>query len=229
MKAAVLLLILTSLIARPLTGADWTLGLGGGAFFWGDFVERHATITNEFETIEHVSTLSAATRPGVALTLDRSFNQRFAIRFEANAARSPLAIKSGSSSSDPNGESVSLRIGDMNVYSMTLAAKWRFNRGGALRPYLFGGPAWAIYQVERNEESGAIPIFEGSRGRLGIHGGAGLEWWLSRRLAIRGEISDIYTESPIEMEDFEAPVPRERLEINRPHNIHTTLGLAWRF
>jgi opacity protein-like surface antigen len=229
MKAAVLLLILTSLLARPIPAADWTFGLGGGAFFWGDFVERHATISNEFETIEQVTTLSAATRPGVALSLDRSLSERLAFRFEGKASRSPLAIKSGSSSSDPNGESVSLRIGDMNVYTMALAAKWRFNRGGALRPYLFAGPAWAIYQVERNEESGAIPIFEGSRGRLGLLGGAGLEWWLSRRMAVRGEVSDVYTESPIELEDFGAPVPRERLEINRPHNIHTTLGLAWRF
>jgi hypothetical protein len=51
-------------------------------------------------------------------------------------------------------------------------------------------------------------------------------WWVSDRFAVEGNISDIVTSSPFDREDF-PDVPG--FDIPRPHNVHTTVGVRWRF
>ena len=60
----------------------------------------------------------------------------------------------------------------------------------------------------------------------GVSVGGGVGWWLSDRFAIEGEITDVATKSPFESEDFPAA---QRVQIERPHNIHTTAGIRYRF
>lgn len=89
-----------------------------------------------------------------------------------------------------------------------------------------GGPAYALYRVEgRQNVSGITPV-DKSSGELGLMAGGGVAWWVSDRFAVEGNITDVVTSSPFDREDFPSS-PGWRLE--RPHNVHTTVGLRYRF
>lgn len=218
------LLLAAFIVASPAAAQEWGIGFSSGPFIFGDFAERTSRITDSLgNTVEVTSSLSAETRAGGMVHLERFFNDRFSVRADATFTRAPLAVSTERDNEDP----VALTVGEMDATTIALTGAMRFNRGGRLRPFLFAGPAYVMYDFDRDDDSGAIPIFEGARNRFAVVGGAGAEWWWSDRFAIRGELSDTYSEAPLEASDF-GPAA-ERIEIKRPHHIHTTLGLTYRF
>jgi len=59
----------------------------------------------------------------------------------------------------------------------------------------------------------------------GVLFGGGVAWWISDRLAIEGNLTDIITTSPFsEMDDDDTP----GITVKKPHNVHTTIGVRWR-
>lgn len=227
-KSAIVLTLLLATLPAPVLGQDWIGSVSSGPFVFGDFAERKATIDLGDDSVEVTTTLSADTRAGLMIDIERLLNDRFAIRLEGTATRAPMSAKTLSSDDDPSGDGVTIDIGDLDVLSIAAAAVYRFNRGGALRPYLLGGPAWVTYEMDDEDETGVEPLFEGSRGRVGALVGAGVEWWWSPQLAIRAELADIYTDSPLERRDFRGN-PSSRLQIDNTHNVHTNLGVRYRF
>lgn len=227
MRTVVISIVFAMLTPTIAHGGDWRVGVASGPFIFGDFAERTSRITNGVDTIRVTSSLSAETRAGVAVDLERSFNDRFSLRLDATFTRAPLAIKTESNDDDdPDEDGVSLTVGEMDATTLALTFAWRFNRGGRIRPYLFAGPAWVLYDFDRNEKTGAIPIFEGTRERAAIVAGGGAEWWISDRFALRGELSDTYSEAPLEESDFSGV---RSVEIEEPHHVHTTVGVKYRF
>jgi opacity protein-like surface antigen len=211
------------LFAFPVTAADWGIGAGSGAFLYGDFARFQSTVGTELSTVPVEEVLAADTRPGLQIHLERFVGERWSIRSDATFARSPIAIRA----SDDE-DAVALDVGELDVLTISLAAAFRFNRGGRVRPYLYAGPVWAQFAVRENDETGVPPIFRESRTEIGAVGGAGVEWWVSDRFAIRGEISDIVTPSPFEESDFRG-IEGQHVEIPDAHNIHTLVGVTWRF
>ena len=67
----------------------------------------------------------------------------------------------------------------------------------------------------------------GTRGRWGAVGGGGVAWWLGPRFAIEGEADDIVTASPFRRSDFATGLGS--LKIPKTHNVHTTVGIRYRF
>src|SRR5687767_13670307 len=60
-------------IALPASGQNWSIGVRSGAFVFGDFVERRLRPASGDTGEDPVTyTLSAATRPGLAVDLERS-------------------------------------------------------------------------------------------------------------------------------------------------------------
>jgi hypothetical protein len=53
-----------------------------------------------------------------------------------------------------------------------------------------------------------------------------VDWWFGPKLAAEGQVTDIDTASPFEKSDFAAAA---LVKIPRTHNVHTTVGLRWRF
>jgi opacity protein-like surface antigen len=217
--AAVLLLS-----AFPLRGQNWSIGAGTGAFVFGDFVERRirpvAGGESEGPTIQ---TLSAGTRPGLAVDLERSFSDRWAVRLEGTFTRAPLSVTEESSET----EDFEFDAGELDVMTFMLPIIFRINPRGALRFHVMGGPAYAIYRADGRENvEGTIAVFEGTRANWGAAAGLGAAWYLSDRFAIEGAITDIVTASPFERSDF-PDVPG--FSIPKPHNVHTTLGIRYRF
>lgn len=54
---------------------------------------------------------------------------------------------------------MSLDIGDLSVTTFALPVVYRFNSGGDLRPLLYLGPAYVIYDINRKSQSGVVPLF----------------------------------------------------------------------
>lgn len=203
---------------------DWGVGFSSGPFVFGDFAERSSRIVDGTgNSVDVTSSLSAATRAGGMGHVERFFNDRFSMRLDATFTHAPLAISTEAGDNDP----VSLEVGEMDVVTVALTGALRFNRGGRLRPFVLAGPAYVVYNVEADEDAGAIPLFTGSRNRFAVVAGLGVEWWWSDRFAIRAEASDTYSEPPLEKSDFGPS--GERIEIERPHHVHTTLGFTYRF
>lgn len=222
MRALPLLLLLAA-IAPPAAAADWGFGAGSGAFLFGDLVRFESTVGTEQSTIETAEELAAATRPGLQVHVERFLGERWSIRSDATLVRAPLTVRA------PGGDDgVSLDVGDLDVVTVSLAATIRLNRQGRLRPFLYAGPVWARFAMRDEEETGVEPIFEETREEIGGVAGAGVEWWISERFAVRGEISDIVTPSPFRESDFRG-IEGQRIEIEDAHNIHTVVGLTWRF
>lgn len=219
-------LLLSSVIllfaALPLAAQDWSVGVSTGPFVFGNFVER--TIRTGTETSVSTTTLrlTAATRPGLAVDIERRLADHWGLRLEGTFTESKLSVKSSS------GEGVHLDAGKMDVTTWTLPIVFHFSRHGAFRVHLFGGPAYATYRI-RHREGNSAPIqeFTGTRGRTGAVVGGGVGWWLSDRTAIEGNIQDIVTESPFNRSDF--PASTTGLKISKPHNVHTTVGVRYRF
>lgn len=227
-KSAILLTLLLAALPSTALGQEWIGSVASGPFVFGDFAERKATIDLGDDSVDVTTTLSADTRPGLMLDVERLLNDRFAIRLEGTATRAPMSAKTLSDDDDPSGDGVTIEIGDLDVLSIAAAAVFRFNRGGSLRPYLLGGPAWVTYKMDDEDKTGVEPLFDGRRSRIGALVGAGVEWWWRPRLAIRAELADIYTESPLERSDFRG-TPSSKLQIDNTHNVHTNIGLRYRF
>ena len=218
-KLAVLAVALA--FVTPLTAQDWSVGVATGPFVFGDFYERTVLITaGGSPSGELKMVLSAATRAGLAVDLERRINDRFAVRLEGTFTNSPLTL-------DPNtgGEDNELNAGDLDVATFMLPLVYRINRSGAFRFHVLVGPATALYRG--NAPDGQTePVFDGTRQEWGIAYGGGVGWWMNDRFAIEGNITDTTTSSPFDEDDFPTIV---RVEIPRTHNVHTTIGVRWVF
>jgi opacity protein-like surface antigen len=210
-------------ITLPLAAQDWSVGAGSGAFIFGDFVERRLRpTTGETPAGEGVTlTLSAATRAGLAVDVEHGFAPRWAVRLEGTFTSAPLSVKEkGTTGVTPVG------AGDMDVTTVMLPLVFRINPRGALRFHIMGGPAYAMYRVQGRANASGISPFDETRSEWGFAAGAGAAWWLSDRFAVEGKAVDISTSSPFHRDDF-PDVPG--FNIVRPHNVHTTLGVRWKF
>jgi len=201
---------------------EWSVGVSTGPFVFGDFVQRTIRIGTDTSVSTTKLTLTGATRPGLSVDVERDFAPRWGVRLEGTFTETKLRVESSSAGG------VNLDAGKMDVTTWSLPLVFRFNRHGAIRAHLFAGPAYATYRIKhRDGDSGAISEFEGTRGRAGLSVGGGLAWWISDRTAIEGNIQDVATESPFERSDF--PASSTGLKIMKPHNLHTTIGVRYRF
>ncbi|HET7711676.1 MAG TPA: hypothetical protein VFL80_07075 [Thermoanaerobaculia bacterium] len=202
--------------------ADWSIGVTSGPFGFGHFVERTLRASTDVGTSTSRVHLSAATRPGLAVDLERRLHERWAARLEVTGTEAPVAVR------DEAGKAVPLDAGPIDIGTVTLPLVWRVNREGALRVDLFAGPAHALYHIRRRDpSSGALSLFEGTRTRWGAVAGIGLAWWLRPRYAIEGRATDIVTSSPFRRSDF--PASTTSITIPKPHNIHVTAGIRYAF
>jgi hypothetical protein len=220
------LTLFLALLSLPLAAQDWSLGVASGPFLFGKFAERSQLAgTVDDRTILKTS-LSASTRAGLEVDLQRRFNDYFAVRFQASFTDGPLAIKTkngGMSSGVP------LDAGKLRVTTFVLPLVVQINPHGAFRFHVLAGPAYASYDFRRaagDTTSGSL--LTGSRGRMGGAAGAGLAWWWSDRFAIEGQVLDIVTSSPLEESEF-ATITSRNVHIPKPQNVHTTIGIRYRF
>jgi len=207
----------------PAAAQNWSFGAATGPFVFGDFVERRLRLTNGNDNEPVTMTLSAATRAGLALDLERSFSDRWAVRLEGTFTRSPITAEQ----SGGPGDGVEVSSGKLNVSTFMLPLVFRINPRGAFRFHLMAGPAVAIYKADAPENAaGAAPPFEGTQGEWGGAFGGGVGWWISDRFAVEGNLTDIVTTSPFDRSSF-PDVPG--IDIKNPHNVHTTVGVRWKF
>jgi len=215
-------LALALALTLPLSAQDWSVGVGTGPFVFGDFVERTVRVgTGEGPSGEQTIILTAGTRAGLALDLERRLSDRWAIRAEGTFTNAPLR-------SEQEGESggSELDAGDLDVATFMVPIVFRINGNGAFRFHIMAGPAYAIYRGNAPDGANARPAFEDTQSRWGVAAGAGVGWWIRDRFAIEGNITDITTSSPFSEDDFP---PIARVDIQRPHNVHTTVGVRWTF
>jgi Outer membrane protein beta-barrel domain len=223
MNKPVVLLAVLALAATPLAAQNWSLGAGVGPFVFGDFVRRTLLTGNEGGSGQQTTRLSAATRPGVAVDIERSLSNYFAIRLEGTFTRAPFAVKGSSS----NG--VSLDAGKINVGTFMTPIVFRLNPHGTFQFHVMGGPAYAVYNIaRRTNATGTLSPFTGTRSRWGAAAGGGVSWNWSSRFALEGQIADITTTSPFKRTDFPSS-GFSRTQIPRTRNVHTTLGVRVRF
>ena len=209
-----------ALFCTPLAFADgWSVGIGTGPFVFGDFARRSIRVGSESSSHPVTSTLSAATRPGLSVDLQHDLTPALALGVAATLTEAPLATRRR------NGDnSVSIDAGTIAVGTFSLPLVWRINRSGTFRFHLAAGPAYAAYRIRAR--AGEARVFEGTRDRFGAMGAAGVAWQWTPRFAVEGEISDVVTASPLERSDFP---PSGSVTIEKPHNVHTTVGLRYRF
>lgn len=220
-KLAVLLLALACTL--PLGAQNWSVGAHTGPFVFGDFVERTVRIGNPGGPSANTTlVLSAGVRAGAGVDLERRLSDRWAVRLEGTFTNAPLRL----GQEDADGDGAELDAGDLDVATFMLPIVYRINRNGAFRFHVMGGPAMAVYRGNAPDAAGARPAFEGTQQEWGIAFGGGVGWWVSDRFAIEGNITDITTSSPFEEEDFPAS---QNVDIKRPHNVHTTVGVRWTF
>ncbi len=211
------------LAAAPLSAQNWSIGVGTGAFVFGDFVERRqrGPGSPDQPSVVTTLTLSAETRAGLSVDLERSFSERWAVRVEGAFTRAPLSVK------DENDDDFSLDAGELDVMTLMTPVVFRINPRGSLRLHVLIGPAFAMYRpVGRSNADANIAVFRGSRSEWGAAAGAGLGWQWSDRFAVEGQIVDIVTTSPFKREDFSG---LSGITIPKPHNVHTTVGVRYRF
>lgn len=219
MRKTLLPALITLLLSSPLAAQSWSIGAGTGPFIFGDFYHRTGRFLTETGSAESRLTLSAATRAGATFDLEHNLGDRFAVRTQATFTEAPLNLKSGS------GKGVSLRTATLDATTFALPFIYRINRNGAFRFHLAGGPAYAIYDIK--PRAGGSDNLTGSRGRFGFIAGGGVTWWLSHRFGVSGELADIVTSSPFKRSEF--PSTTRNLELPKPHNVHTTAGVRYRF
>lgn len=208
------------LCALPATAQNWSIGVRSGAFVFGDFLERHVRpVASDPSSGTITLTLSAATRPGLAVDLERRLADRWAVRFEGTFTRAPLSVK------ESTDDGATIPSGDLNVATFTLPLVFRINPNGSFRFHLFGGPAYAIYDFETADEPGNIAVAGVTRREWGAAAGAGVTWQIRERFGIEGTISDIVTTSPFDRENL----PEVGFDVPKPHNVHTTVGIRYRF
>src|SRR5216683_911369 len=144
-------------------GEGWSIGAGTGPFIFGGFAERSITIMNEGGTGTTRSRLSAATRPGAVVDLERDLGDRFAFGIQGTWTEAPLRIKSATGN-----QGVTLDAGHVRVTTFVAPVVLRINPRGTFRFHLLAGPAYALYNVRRRAAGGVTaPLFDGTRGRWG--------------------------------------------------------------
>ncbi|HEU4522209.1 MAG TPA: outer membrane beta-barrel protein [Thermoanaerobaculia bacterium] len=220
MRKLLLALLLTTL---PAQAQDWSIGVAAGPFVFGRFVERTVRVATPEGSGTQTATLSADTRAGLSVDIERRISDRFAVRVEGTFSRAPLAIK-GSERQD---EAVEIPAGDIDVTTLMLPLVIRINPRGTFRFHVMGGPAAAAYRVtNRSNAAGTIPIFRGTRTEYGAALGAGMAWQWTNTFAVEVNITDINTSSPFREDEFGG---LGTVDIERPDNLHSTVGLRYRF
>jgi Outer membrane protein beta-barrel domain len=208
-------------ITIPIFADDWSLGVHSGPFVFGDFLERKVRPAGGGPTGGTVTmSLSADTRAGFAVDVQRDFSERWGARLEATFSRGPLSIR------EEGDDAIVLDAGELNVTTVTLPVVFRINPKGTFRFHLMGGPAYAMYEFQPAAGSGGISVISSTENEWGLALGGGVGWWFSDRFALEGTITDIVTTSPFDRSDF-PDVPG--YSIPKPHNVHTTAGLRWKF
>lgn len=221
MKKNLTTLLLLLAAALPASAQNWSIGVRTGAFVFGDFVERRLRPVSGDPGGEPVTyTLSAATRPGLAVDLERQMGERWAFRLEGTFTSSPLTFE------DNSDDGTDIRSGEVDVTTFTIPLVFCINTGGSFRLHLMAGPAYAMYKFNPPASSTVIPVASTTRNEWGVMGGGGIIWQVSERFGVEGSISDIVTTSPFEGEDTEN-LPG--VDVPRPHNVHTTVGVRYRF
>ncbi|HEY0159602.1 MAG TPA: outer membrane beta-barrel protein [Thermoanaerobaculia bacterium] len=215
LAAAALLLAFT----LPLSAQDWSLGVSTGPFVFGDFLERTVQVGSGGTQGTQVIIVSADTRAGLAVDLERSFSERWAVRGEGTFTRSPMTI----SQEGTVGE-FEIDAGDLDVATFALPLVFRINPRGSFRFYLLGGPALAVYRLDA--PANTEPVIDETQQEWGVAFGGGVAWWLSDRFAIEAKITDTITTSPMDEEDFD---DTPGANVKNPHNGHGTVGIRWRF
>lgn len=210
-----------ALFCTPLLADGWSIGVGTGPFVFGKYVERKLPVVTPGGGIQGTSTisLSAATRAGVSIDLQRDLTPALALGLDVAYAKAPLAAKIRS-----NDAEITSDDGDLAVTTVALPLVWRINRSGAFRFHAGVGPAYAIYH---RRQFATLTPNSFTRQRFGAMGEAGVAWQWTPRFAVEGNVSDVVTSSPFERPDFGAA--QSGLTIPRPHNVHTTVGLRYRF
>jgi hypothetical protein len=200
-----------------------SLGVATGPFVFGRFAERTVTLNTETGMGTTKTRLSAATRAGAVVDIERDLTDRFAVRLEGTWTRAPLRIKAASGS-----QGLTIDAGRISATAISAPFIFRINPRGAFRFELLAGPAYALYDVHRRAGGGvSAPLFEGTRGRWGGVAGAGAAWWWSRSLAVEGRVQDIVTSSPFRRTDITPS--GQGVHIPKPQNGHTTIGIRYRF
>ena len=219
MRRATVLFFL-SLAALPAFAQNWSFGAGAGPFVFGDFVRETLTpIGGNIGQPTEVK-LTGKSRVGYTADIERDLNDRFALRLQASWTGSKLQVKSSSAGG------VSLDVGTLDVTTWMLPLVIRFNPRGTFRFHILGGPAYAMYDIKRQNTPAGVPdTFSGTRSNWGGAFGGGVAWWFNNRWALTGEIADIVTASPFTADEFHA----SKVEIPKPQNIHTTAGVRIRF
>jgi len=220
LKRLLSILPLALFCTHPLLAQDWSLGIGTGPFVFGHFAERKIRLGTEGGSSVTTITTAAATRAGLSVDLERVLTPALSVRFGGTFTEAPVTVRSLRGDN-----SISLDAGKVEVGTFALPLIWNINRSGALRFHLGAGPAYALYHIRR--PAGGSPLFDGTRPRWGAIGQAGMAWQWSRRFAVEGAISDVVTSSPLDRDDF--PATSVGLDIPRPHNVHTTVGVRYRF
>jgi len=218
--ATITFFLLASFIAVPAHAQKWSFGAGAGPFVFGDFAKETFTpiggSTGDPTTVK----LTGKSTAGFTADIERAFNDRFAIRLQGAFTDSNLQVKSSSAGG------ITLDAGTLDVTTVTVPLVIRFNPRGTFRFHIFGGPAYAMYKIKLENTPAGIPdTFSGTQSNWGGAVGGGVEWWLSDRWALTGEISDIVTASPFHEDDFNG----SKVDIPKPQNIHTTAGIRIRF
>jgi hypothetical protein len=217
------LLLILLCIAAPAEAQNWSVGVGSGPFVFGHFVRRTTRVATPDGSATQTLTLSAATRAGVSVDVERNFSDRFAVRLEGSFTRAPLAVKGD----ERQGDAVDIPAGDIDVATIMLPLVLRINPRGTFRFHIMGGPAAAAYTIRtRTNAAGSIPIFRGTRTELGAAFGAGMAWQWSERFAVEGTVIDINTSSPFREDEIGG---LGSVEIERPDNLHSILGIRYRF
>jgi opacity protein-like surface antigen len=217
------LLALAVAFTLPLAAQDWSVGAATGPFVFGDFFERTVRVGNGGGSSGTTTlVLSAATRAGAAVDLERRLNDRWAVRLEGTFTNAPLTLEQ----SGANGDGAELDAGDLDVATFMLPVVFRINRSGSFRVHAMAGPALAIYRGNAPDGAASQPAFEGTQQEWGLTYGGGVGWWISDHFAIEGNLIDITTSSPFDKEDFASTAS---LDIPRTHNVHTTIGIRWAF
>lgn len=219
-KFAVLALFLA---AATVHAQDWSFGAGAGAFAPGGFVERTLQIGTETQTTSNRLRLSASTRPGGTVDIQRDATDWLAFRLAASYASAPLAVKNNRSSSG-----TATDAGRIKIATLALPVVISLNRHGSFRFAVMGGPAAVRYELEQQATStGALPLFSGSRTRIGAMAGGEVTWWLSQRFAFQANVTDTVTASPLERTDF--PATTRGVRLVRPNNLSSIAGIRYRF
>jgi len=219
MKKLLPLLLLS--VSLPAAAQNWSVGAGSGPFLFGDFVKRTFRIGNEVTELQ-TSVLSASTRAGLSLDLERRLSDRFAIRAEGAFTRAPIGIKR-----EDVDETVPTDAGDIDVTTLSLPLVFRINPSGTIRFHIHGGPAHAAYRISRRENATSnLGGFRGTRTQWGWAAGAGAGWYFSDRFAIEAQGTNINTGSPFREDEVAGA---GRVEIPRSNNLHTTIGFRYWF